>query len=118
VFVVTQEPPDPDTVPADGVYTFVTDGIASAVAQAEAAAEGRTVTIMGGADLGRQCIAAGLVDELSLHVAPLLFGSGTALFEGLDIGHVQLELLDCLASPEAVHLRYRVARRSAGAAGE
>ena len=111
VFVVTHAAPDPDTVPADGVYTFVTDGIESALEQARAAAGGRTVTVMGGADLGRQCLAAGLVDELSLHVAPLLFGSGTALFQDLDVGHVQLELLECVGTPETVHLRYRVAGR-------
>ncbi|NUO89401.1 MAG: dihydrofolate reductase [Dermatophilaceae bacterium] len=111
VFVVTHRAPAPDTVPEGGVYTFVADGIASAIEQAKVAADGRTVTVMGGADLGRQCIAAGLVDELSLHVAPLLFGSGTSMFAGLDIGHVQLELLECLASPEAVHLRYRVVGR-------
>lgn len=116
VFVVTHQPPDADSVPDGGVYTFVTDGIESAIEQAQQAADGRTVTVMGGADLGRQCIAAGLVDEISLHVAPLLFGSGTAMFEGLDVGHVQLELLDCLASPESVHLRYRVAGWQAGAA--
>ena len=111
VFVVTHTAPDPDTVPADGVYTFVTDGIESALEQARAAADGRTVTVMGGADLGRQCIAAGLVDELSLHVAPLLFGSGTALFQGLGVGHVQLQLLECVGTPETVHLRYRIPSR-------
>ena len=111
VFVLTHQPPDPDTVPDGGVYTFVTDGLESALDQARAVAEGRTITVMGGADIGRQFIAAGLVDELSLHVAPLLFGSGTAMFEGLDIGHVQLELLDCVSMPETVHLRYRVPGR-------
>jgi dihydrofolate reductase len=108
VFVVTHRAPDPDTVPSGGVYTFVTDGVESAVEQARAAAGGRTVTVMGGADLGRQCLAAGLVDEISLHVAPRLFGSGTPLFEGLDLGHVDLELLECSSAPETVHLLYRV----------
>ncbi|WP_076261956.1 dihydrofolate reductase family protein [Intrasporangium flavum] len=108
VFVVTHAAPDPDAVPAGGVYTFVTDGIGSALEQARAAAGGRTVTVMGGADLGRQYIAARLVDELSLHVAPRLFGAGTPLFEGLDLGHVELELVDCTPAPDAVHLRYRV----------
>ncbi|WP_323101957.1 dihydrofolate reductase family protein [Intrasporangium sp. YIM S08009] len=109
VFVLTHEPPDPGAVPEGGVYTFVTDGLESALDQARAAAEGRTVTVMGGADVGRQYLAAGLVDELSLHVAPLLFGSGTAMFKGLDVGQVRLELLECVGTPETVHLRYRVA---------
>lgn len=113
VFVVTHEAPEPDTVPEGGVYTFVTDGLESAITQARAAAEGRIVTVMGGADLGRQCIAAGLVDEVSLHVAPVLFGSGTPMFAGLDGGHVQLELLESAGTPETVHLRYRVVRAAA-----
>lgn len=108
VFVVTHT--EPDDVPAGGVYTFVTDGLQSALDQARAAADGRTVTVMGGADIGRQYLAAGLVDEISLHVAPVLFGSGTAMFAGLDVGHVQLELLDAVGTAETVHLRYRVAR--------
>jgi dihydrofolate reductase len=111
VFVVTHTAPDPGTVPDGGVYTFVTDGIESALEQARAAAGDRTVTVMGGADLGRQYLAAGLLDEISLHVAPRLFGSGTPLFDGLDLGHVELELVDCAHAPEAVHLRYRVAAR-------
>jgi len=111
VFVVTHEAPEPDAVPEGGVYTFVTDGLESALEQATAAADGKTVTVMGGADLGRQCLAAGLVDEISLHVAPRLFGSGTSLFEGLDLGHVELELLDCTSAPDAVHLLYRVSGR-------
>jgi dihydrofolate reductase len=111
VFVVTHTAPDPGTVPDGGVYTFVTDGIESALEQARAAAGGRTVTVMGGADLGRQYLAAGLLDEISLHVAPRIFGSGTSLFDGLDLGHVELELVDCVHVPEAVHLRYRVAAR-------
>ena len=111
VFVVTHTAPDPGTVPDGGVYTFVTDGIESALEQARAAAGDRTVTVMGGADLGRQYLAAGLLDEISLHVAPRLFGSGTPLFDGLDLGHVELELVGCAHVPEAVHLRYRVAAR-------
>ena len=108
VFVVTHRAPE--SVPDDGVYTFVTDGLETALGQARAAADGRTVTIMGGADIGRQYLASGLVDEISLHVAPALFGSGTPMFAGLDVGHVQLELLEAVGTPETVHLRYRVIR--------
>ena len=107
VFVLTHEPPDPASVPEGGVYTFVTDGLESALEQARAASEGRTVTVMGGADVGR------LVSALPLHLAPLLFGSGTAMFAGLDLGHLELELLECVGTPETVHLRYRVAGRPA-----
>jgi dihydrofolate reductase len=108
VFVVTHRAPADD--PPGGVYRFVTDGIESALAQARTAAGGRGVSVMGGADLGRQFIAAGLVDEISLHVVPVLFGSGTRLFAELHKGHVRLEPVDVLSTPSATHLRYRVRR--------
>lgn len=107
VFVVTHQPPAES--PENGVYTFVTDGIQSALQQARAAAGDATVTVMGGANLGRQYLAAGLVDEVSLHLVPVLFGSGLRLFEQLS-DHVQLELTDVVDTPAAVHLRYRVIR--------
>ncbi len=65
---------------------------------------------MGGADLGRQYLAAGLVDEISIHLVPVLFGSGTPMFQPLDLGHVQLELVDTVESPLATHLRYRIVK--------
>lgn len=108
VFVVTHEAPR--TSPDGGVYRFVTDGIESAVRQARAAAGDKAVTVMGGADLGRQCIAAGLVDELSIHLVPVLFGSGTAIFQELNLGHVPLELVETAQTAGTVHLLYRVRR--------
>jgi dihydrofolate reductase len=66
--------------PEGGVYTFVTDGIESALEQAKAAAGGKDVSVMGGVDIGRQYIAAGLVDEIQIHLVPVLFGSGTRMF--------------------------------------
>jgi dihydrofolate reductase len=107
VFVVTHQAPSES--PEDGVYTFVTDGIESALQQARAAAGDNTVTVMGGANLGRQYLAAGLVDEVSVHLVPVLFGSGVCLFEQLS-EHVQLELAEVVDTPAAVHLRYRVIR--------
>jgi dihydrofolate reductase len=65
---------------------------------------------MGGADTGRQFIEAGLVDELSIHLVPVLFGSGTRMFEHLGNGHVQLENLGSVQTAAATHLRLRVAR--------
>jgi dihydrofolate reductase len=65
---------------------------------------------MGGADLGRQYFAAGLVDELQIHLVPVLFGSGTRMFDDLHKGHIQLEAVDVLPTPSATHLRYRVVR--------
>ena len=76
VFVVTHKAST--DAPEGGVYTFVTGGIHSALEQARAAAGGRTVGVMGGASIGQQFIAAGLVDEVQIHLVPVLFGSGTA----------------------------------------
>jgi dihydrofolate reductase len=106
LFVVTHEAPE--TSPENGVYTFVTDGLESAIAQARAVANGKDVTIMGGADLGQKYLNAGLVDEIGLHVVPWLFGSGTPLFANLGIDHTALEVLDVVSTPSAVHLRYVV----------
>jgi dihydrofolate reductase len=106
VFVVTHDVPEQP--PADGVYRFVTDGIESALRQARDAAGDKVVVVMGGADVGRQYLAAGLVDELQLHLVPVLFGSGTPMFQPLDLGHVDLDLVETVESADAVHLRYRV----------
>jgi dihydrofolate reductase len=106
VFVVTHEAPG--SSPENGVYTFVTDGLESALAQAKAAAAGRDVCIMGGARTGQQYLAAGLVDELSIHLVPVLFHRGTRLFDNLGVDHTQLEVLDVVAGPAATHLRYAV----------
>ena len=108
VFVVTHNVPT-DTQPG-GVYQCVTDGIESALEQAQAAAGDKDVCIMGGADIGRQFIAAGLVDEISIHLVPVLFGSGTPMFEEFHKGHVRLEPVDTLATPSATHLRYRIVK--------
>jgi dihydrofolate reductase len=108
VFVVTHNVPD--DAPADGVYVFVTDGIESALEQARAAAGDKDVTVMGGAQTGQQFIAAGLVDELSLHVVPVLFGAGTRMFDNLGDAHITLEPLATVQTPQATHLRLRVAR--------
>jgi dihydrofolate reductase len=110
VFVVTHNAPVDS--PDGGVYTFVTDGIESALRQAKAAADGKYVTVMGGASTGRQYIAAGLVDEISIHLVPVLLGSGTRMFEHLDIGHVPLEPVEVIDSSLAVHLRLRVVNRT------
>jgi RibD C-terminal domain len=93
------------------VYTFVTDGIERALEHAQAAAGDRDVTVMGGANLGRQYLAAGLVDEIQVHLAPVLFGKGTRMFEDVGTGHLLLEPIEVIETPVAVHLRYRIGRR-------
>jgi dihydrofolate reductase len=98
---------EPEQVPPNGVYTFVTEGPQTALAAARELAGDGDISVMGGADIGRQFIAAGLVDELSLHVAPLMFGGGLRMFDDLP-GRRELTLMDCLGTGSAVHLRYRV----------
>jgi dihydrofolate reductase len=84
LFVVTHRPPERQPKRNESLsVTFVTDGVASAVAQAVAAAGDRDVQVVGGADLIRQLLAAGLVDELLIDVMPVLLGSGRRLFDGL-----------------------------------
>jgi dihydrofolate reductase len=104
-FIVTHRPQEE---PPGGVFTFV-DGVEPAVEQAKAAAGDKDVSVMGGADVIRQAFAAGLVDELSIVVAPLLLGGGKRLFEGF-AGDVELEHLGVHQSPYATFIDYRVRR--------
>ena len=98
----------PDDVPEGGVYTFVGD-LETALAQARETAGDKNISVMG-ADTGRQFLDAGVIDEISMHLVPVLFGSGTPLFgEGVD-EHVTLEFVGSSESPYATHLRYRVVR--------
>jgi dihydrofolate reductase len=106
--VLTHEPPAPDTVRAPTVFTFVTDGIHSAVEQAKAAAGGKVVAVHG-ASAAQQCLAAGLLDEIQIHLAPVLLGSGTRLFEHLG-GQRQLQRTKVVETPNVTHLRFRVIR--------
>jgi dihydrofolate reductase len=108
VFVLTTHPREP-LVLADTTFTFVTDGIASALDQARAAAGDKDVFIGGGADVINQYLAAGLVDELELHVVPIVLGGGARLFEGVG-PDLRLEEVRALEAPGVAHLKYRVIR--------
>jgi dihydrofolate reductase len=88
-------------------FTFVGEGIHSALRQAKAAAGGRNVDIAGGASTVRQYLDAGLVDELQLHVVPALLGDGLRLFGGLESGRRSLEVARVVDTPLATHLKYR-----------
>ncbi|PZU01062.1 MAG: deaminase [Gordonia sp. (in: high G+C Gram-positive bacteria)] len=109
VFVLTHHAHDP--IALEGTtFHFVTDGIESAYAQAVAVADGRPISIAGGASCARQAIQAGLVDEIDLQVSPVILGSGERLFDGFDAGTPQLELERVLEAPGVAHLRYRIKR--------
>ncbi|NGN63373.1 dihydrofolate reductase family protein [Streptomyces sp. A7024] len=108
-FVLTHKPPAPETVRAPHVFTFVTDGIHSAVKQAKAAAGGKTVGVHG-ASAAQQCLAAGLMEEIQIHLAPVLLGGGTRLFEHLGGGPVRLRRTQVVDTPNVTHLRFEVIR--------
>jgi dihydrofolate reductase len=108
VFVLTHHEREPLTL-SDTTFTFVTEGIESALAQAREAAGDKDVFIGGGADVIDQYLAAGLLDEIELHVVPLILGGGSRLFEGVG-PDLKLEELRAVEAPGVAHLKYRVVK--------
>jgi dihydrofolate reductase len=108
VFVLTHHQREPLTL-SDTTFTFVTDGTEAALEQARAAAGEKDVLIGGGADVINQYLAAGHVDELELHVVPLLLGGGARLFEGIG-PDLELEQIRVVEAPGVAHLKYRVVK--------
>lgn len=111
VFVVTHEKRDPWERPGGTTFYFVNDGIESALEQARAAAGARDVRIAGGGATILQYVNAGLVDEFSITLSPVLFGSGIRLFEGVDAGRVALEQVRAEPTQRVTHLTYAVRER-------
>jgi dihydrofolate reductase len=109
VFVLTHHPRQPLRMLGGTTFTFVTDGIESALEQAQAAAGDRDVSIAGGASTVRQCFAAGRLDELYLHIVPILLGKGERLLE--DAGDPIMEPVTVVASPAVTHIKYRIRKR-------
>lgn len=108
LFVVTHRAPE--DAPEGGVYTFVTDGIESALRQAREVAGDKHVYVMGGPDVASQFVAAGLVDEIGIHLVPVLFGGGARLLDHTGDDHIQLEVVSVVDTPYATHLRYRIVK--------
>lgn len=106
VFVVTHEVRDPWVRPGGTTFYFVNDGIESALRQAREAARDRDVRIAGGPTLIQQYLRAGLLDEFTLSVAPVMFGGGQRLFE--DTGMPSITLAETIASTDVTHLRYTI----------
>ena len=106
VFVLTHHAREPLHL-GGGSFTFVTEGIEVALAQASEVAGVKDVLVAGGASLAQQYLAAGLLDELQIHVVPLFLGDGVRLFDQID-PTVDLELTRVIESPTVTHLRYRV----------
>jgi dihydrofolate reductase len=111
VVVLTHRPREPWERPGGTTFSFADDGIEAALDRARAAAGDRDVRIAGGGETIRQYLDAGLVDELSIALSPVLFGSGVRLFEGVDAGRVALEQVHAEATERVTHLTYAVRRR-------
>jgi dihydrofolate reductase len=108
VFVLTHHARQPLRMSGGTIFTFVTDGIDSALVQAQAAAGERSVSIAGGASTIRQYLAAGSLDELYLHIVPVLLGSGERLLE--NVGDPVLEPVKVVVSPAVTHIKYRIVK--------
>ncbi len=108
VFVLTHHPREPLRMEGGTTFAFVTGGIESALEQARPAAGERDVAIAGGASVVQQCLAAGLLDELHLHIVPIILGAGERLLEG--VGDPVLQPVKVVASAAVTHIKYRVVR--------
>ena len=98
----------PRDIPDNGVYSFV-DSVEGAFETAKNLSGDKDVYITG-ADVAGQFLKLGLIDEVSIHLVPVLFGGGTRLFEGLDGEHVPLEMIEVIETKEAIHMRFRVVK--------
>jgi dihydrofolate reductase len=106
VFVLTHHERQPLEMEGGTTFTFVTDGLESALEQARDAADGKDVQLHGGASVAQQFLAASLIDEFELHVVPLLLGGGERLLD--NVGDLQLEQVRAVEAPGVTHIKYRV----------
>jgi dihydrofolate reductase len=110
VFVLTHHPRQPLEMEGGTTFHFVTSGIRSALTQAKKAANGKDVLILGGANVVQQYLKAGLIDEMLIHVVPLLLGDGARLFDNSGGRQAKYECVRVVASPVVTHYRYRPKR--------
>jgi len=108
VFVLTHYPREPLRMAGGTTFNFVTDGVAAALEQARVAAGDQNVSVAGGASTIAQVLAAGQLDELYLHLVPIVLGDGEQLL--VDVGDPVLEPIKVVASPRVTHIKYRVVR--------
>jgi dihydrofolate reductase len=111
VFVLTHAVRRPWERPGGTTFSFVNDGIESALRQARAVAGGRDIRIAGGAYAIRQYLNAGLIDEFAIALSPVFLGAGIRLFDGIDQDAIALEIVEARQSPLVTHLTYAVRRR-------
>jgi len=98
----------PQDIPSGNVYSFV-NGVEAALKAAKKLAGDKDISMAGG-NVAKQFIELGLLDEVSVHVVPVVFGSGTPLFGDLDSKHISLEPIEVIETPEVIHLRFRVVK--------
>jgi dihydrofolate reductase len=110
VFVLTHHEREPLEMEGGTTFHFVTDGIEPALERAREAAGGKDVTVWGGAQAINQYLAAGLLDELELHIVPILLGDGARLFADLGEADVRLKQVRAVEAPGVTHIKYRVVR--------
>jgi dihydrofolate reductase len=111
VFVLTKEVRSPWERPGGTTFHFVNDGIESALRQARDVAGDKDIRIAGGAHVILQYLNAGLVDEFSIALSPVLLGAGLRLFDGIDPSRISLDIVEAINSPMVTHLSYAVRRR-------
>jgi dihydrofolate reductase len=110
IFVLSHEARKPITKQGGTTYTFVTAGIESALKQAEEAAGGKDIMLLGGANVAQQFLKAGLLDEIHLHLVPVLLGEGIRLFENVGTEPIKLEQISLTEEPGVTHFRFRVVK--------
>ena len=110
VFILTHHPREPVEMQGGTTYHFVTDGVQRALERAKASAGGQDVRLWGGAEVIQQYLAAGLLDELELHIAPVLLGGGARLFDNLGGADFRLEQVRAVEAPGVTHVKYRIVR--------
>jgi dihydrofolate reductase len=108
VFVLTHHPREPLEMSGGTTFNFITDGIESALVRARDAAQGGDVWLAGGASVVNQYLAADLVDEIDVSIAPVIMGGGERLFDGLEQGAVKLTQVQAVEAPGVTHIRYQV----------
>lgn len=118
VFALTHDAQEQEAKAGGTTFTFVDESVESAVAQAKAAAGEKNVSVSGGANTIEQGLTAGVLDELQVHIAPLLLGGGVRLFDDASNAQVDLEGTRFLSSPDVTHLKFKIVRRGTPPPGD
>lgn len=108
IFIVTHHPPEEWTKPGSP-FTFVTDGVESALAKARKVAGDKNIAVSG-STIVQQCLKAGVLDDILIDLAPILLGAGTRLFDHLGTEPIDLEIISVVNTPDVTHLKYRVVK--------